>query len=728
MIQFFKLLLLCASLAPSAVAHDQLIAPGSTWKYRDNGVDLGIAWRDPAFDDSGWSSGPAQLGFGDNDEQTVVSYGPSASNKYITTYFRRQFTVANPGLYASLRVRLLRDDAAVVYVNGVEIVRSNLDPGVPVTFLSQALTGVTQAEEDTFYSFHAPAAALVAGSNVIAVEIHQNNPSSPDLSLDLELIGNTTPILTRGPYLNLGTPSSVVVRWRTDHPMASRVKYGSSPGSLTQTFDAPALVVEHEITIGGLAADTRYYYSVETPTTVLAPASTNQFFRTAPAPGSAQHFRAWIVGDCGAADANQAAVRDAYASWTGANATNLWLMLGDNAYEWGTDEEYENAVFSRYGAMLRKSPLWPTRGNHETIPGVHYGIFSMPAGGEAGGVPSGTEAYYSFDWANAHFVCLDSEGSDRSVGGAMYTWLQADLAANAQEWQIAFWHHPPYTKGSHDSDTDLQLIEMRQNFVPLLEAYGVDLVLCGHSHCYERSFLLDGHYGDSTSFNSSMKRDGGSGNPALDGAYNKPNGPHGGTVYCVAASAAKLEPNGLLDHPAMHIATYRLGSLALDITGGVLEANFIDPTGVVADRFVILHPSYTGTYCKAKVNSLGCTPAIGSSGIPSATNPTPFTISGVNVIPGKVGILLYGFAPASTPFNGGKLCIAPPVKRMPGQLARGVGICGGLYSDDFNARIQSGIDPALQTGVTVDSEYWYRDPSASFGVGLSDALQFTIGI
>ncbi|HUR28487.1 MAG TPA: metallophosphoesterase, partial [Planctomycetota bacterium] len=452
-----------------------------------------------------------------------------------------------------------------------------------------------------------------------------------------------------------------------------------------------------------------------------------QFVAPAPVAGSTEAFRAWIIGDAGTGDASQASVRDAYATWTGATATGLWLMLGDNAYDTGSDEEYQSAVFDMYGALLRKSPLWATRGNHETLAAVYSSIFSLPSGGECGGVPSGTEAYYAFDWGNAHFVCLDSQGSDRSVGGAMYTWLQTDLAASAQEWSIAFWHHPPYTKGSHDSDVDVQLIEMRENFLPLLEAHGVDLVLCGHSHDYERSFLLDGHYGDSTTFATSMKKDLGDGNPANDGAYNKIAGPNRGAVYCVAGSSGKTGGDGLLDHPAMRVAMYRLGSLVLDVAGGRLEGRFLDSTGVIVDRFVLLHPSYSGTYCKAKVNSQGCTPAIGSVGAPSATSAAPFTISCASAIPGKVGLLIYGFAPASAPFSGGKLCVASPIKRMPGQIASGFGTCGGGYADDFQARIQSGIDPALQAGVTVDAQYWYRDPPASFGVGLSDALQLTIG-
>ncbi|MGH9658630.1 MAG: hypothetical protein ACRD96_08800, partial [Bryobacteraceae bacterium] len=103
-----------------------LVDKGSLWKYFDQGTNQGTAWRALAFNDGAWPSGPAQLGYGDGDEATLISYGPNASNKYVTTYFRRTFGVGDPGLYQSLTLNLLRDDGAVVYLNGTEVFRSNM--------------------------------------------------------------------------------------------------------------------------------------------------------------------------------------------------------------------------------------------------------------------------------------------------------------------------------------------------------------------------------------------------------------------------------------------------------------------------------------------------------------------------------------------------------------------------------------------------------------------------
>ena len=281
-------------------------------------------------------------------------------------------------------------------------------------------------------------------------------------------------------------------------------------------------------------------------------------------------------------------------------------MLGDNAYYHGTDNEYQRAVFNTYPQVLPRTVLWPTLGNHDgdtadstTESGPYYDIFSLPRNGEAGGVASGTEAYYSFDYGNMHFICLDSYGTDRSADGAMMTWLEADLAANDKEWVIAFWHVSPYSKGNHDSDREDQAISMRQNAVPLLERYGVDLVLTGHTHSYERSYLIDGHYGLSDTFTDALKKTPGDGSATGDGAYRKPatvGAPHAGAVYVVAGNAGLIKTGGSLDHPAMPVSFRILGSMVLDVNGNRLDAKFLGSTGDIWDAFTILKlPEVSGS-------------------------------------------------------------------------------------------------------------------------------------
>lgn len=136
------------------------------------------------------------------------------------------------------------------------------------------------------------------------------------------------------------------------------------------------------------------------------------------------------------------------------------------------------------------------------------------------------------------------------------------------------------------------------------------------------------------------------------------------------------------------------------------------------------------TYCTAMVNSQGCTPAMNWAGAPSSTFGSGFVISATSVVNNKTGILFYGTTgPWAVPFQGGTLCVKVPLKRT--ALVNSGGApppndCSGMFSFDFNVRIASGIDPALQPGVTVNAQYWYRDPPTPSTTGLSDGIQFTI--
>lgn len=403
--------------------------------------------------------------------------------------------------------------------------------------------------------------------------------------------------VSRGPYLQLQTDDSVTVQWRTNIATDSVVRYGSSAGSLNLSMVVSGLTTEHSVTLSGLGSAQQYFYSVGDSIAPLAGDSTFHF-STAPVSGTAADTRIWVLGDSGTANANAQAVRDAYKTWADSDPADFWLMLGDNAYSDGTDAEYQAAVFDTYPEILRQLPLWSTLGNHDghsadsgTQSGPYYDIFTLPDSAQAGGLASGTEAYYSFDYANIHFICLDSYDSSRAVNGTMLQWLESDLMLNTQPWVIAFWHHPPYTKGSHDSDTEGALIDMRQNALPILESWGVDLVMTGHSHSYERSYLLDGHYGGSTTLDAvDNVLDPGDGSETGDGAYEKPGvvaAENAGAVYAVAGSSGKVSVSAL-DHPAMLVGLNSLGSLVIDVSGNRMDVVFLDGSGVVQDDFTVL--------------------------------------------------------------------------------------------------------------------------------------------
>ncbi len=461
--------------------------------------------------------------------------------------------------------------------------------------------------------------------------------------------------VTRGPYLQLGTPNSIVIRWRTDLASDSVVRYGPNAAQLTDVVSQNATTTEHVVPLGGLKPAGRYYYSVGSSAGTLAGGDTAHTFATAPTVGARAPVRIWALGDAGTGDANARAVRDAYAAFTGTRATDVWLMLGDNAYNSGTDAEYQAEVFGVYQAMLRSSVLWPTLGNHDGIAadsatqsGPYYDIFSLPAAGEAGGEPSGTEAYYAFDYANVHVICLESSETDRSPSGPMLAWLGRDLAAVHADWTIAFWHHPPYSKGSHDSDVEIELREMRANALPILEAGGIDLVLSGHSHAYERSHLLDGHYGLSSTLTGAMVLDAGDGRRGGDGPYHKNvlgPAPHGGTVYVVNGTGAKLGA-GAFNHPVMETSFSELGSLVIDVDGSVLTGQFVTSAGAVHDQFSITKPTPTPT---ASPTPTVTPPPASPTPTPTATHAPPQLnpLSGPIVVGGSVVLTGTGFTPGS---------------------------------------------------------------------------------
>ncbi|MDB5228328.1 MAG: acid phosphatase, partial [Bacteroidota bacterium] len=420
--------------------------------------------------------------------------------------------------------------------------------------------------------------------------------------------------VVRGPYLNMATQTSVHVRWRTSTATNSIVQYGTVDGSLTLNVTDNALVTNHDVTVSGLSADIRYFYSIgaSNPSMETYASGSKYFFNTLPLKGTERTTRIWALGDCGNNSSNQINVRNQYMKYIGTNHTDLLLLLGDNAYDAGMDNEYQTNFYPIYeDSVLRNVVVWPSPGNHDYANNgsrqndhaiSYYDMFTLPTNGESGGVPSGTEAYYSFDYGNIHFLSLDSYGKDSNMyymydtNGPQVRWIKQDLAANTQKWTIAFWHHPPFTMGSHNSETESDLINIRFRFIRILERYGVDLVLNGHSHVYERSYFLNGYYSSEAAFNlathslssSSAKYDSSANScPYIKGPLQKK-----GTVYVVAGSAGQMGGNPLniaYPHNAMVYSNKDIGGgLALTVQGNRLDAEWVCNDGAIRDRFTMM--------------------------------------------------------------------------------------------------------------------------------------------
>lgn len=416
--------------------------------------------------------------------------------------------------------------------------------------------------------------------------------------------------LLRGPYLQAATSTSMVVRWRTDTPTSSMVRYGITPSARTMSVELSAQATEHAVQLSGLDPATRYYYSIGYGSEVLEGDQEN-YFQTAPLPGTKGKYRFGVLGDCGTNSATQGMVRESIAKYLGQNYMNALLLLGDNAYAFGKDAEYQSNFFNHYKyAFLKKNPVFPAPGNHDysndnpdrqndhNVP--YYQIFTMPTQGEAGGVASETQAYYSYDYGNVHFLSLDSYGKEDEATrlydtlGRQVQWIKKDLAVNKnKDWIVAYWHHPPYSQGSRNSETESDLIKIRENFIRILERNGVDLILCGHSHVYERSRLIGGHYGNADTFdpaihnvsNSSGKYDG----SPQSCPYFKKTDSSKGTVYVVSGSAGQLGSKAAgFPHKAMYYSdAERSGGMVLEVESNRLDAKWIGVDGVIYDQFTI---------------------------------------------------------------------------------------------------------------------------------------------
>lgn len=425
--------------------------------------------------------------------------------------------------------------------------------------------------------------------------------------------------VSRGPYLNAATQNAVHIKWRTNTATNSVVQFGVVSGTLNQTTVDAALVTEHDVVISGLNPDTKYYYSIgaSSPVAETYYSGDKYYFTTLPVKGVERVTRIWAIGDCGNNSSNQINVRNSYMQYLGTNHTDIMMLLGDNAYENGSDAQYQESFFPQYqDSLLRNVVLWPAPGNHDydnnaTKQNTHdvpyYNIFTLPKNGESGGVPSGTEAYYSYDFANIHFLSLDSYGKDSSrysifdTTGPQVQWIKRDLAANTQKWTIAYMHHPPYTSGSHSSENEPDLKAIRERFIRILERYGVDMIICGHSHVYERSYFLNGYYTNYSTFNlathtkstSTGKYD----NTANSCPFIKTEDKATGTVYAVVGSSGKVGPGttgvllNLLTWP-QKCMTYSNrdigGGMAITINGNRLDADWVCSDGVIRDRFTMM--------------------------------------------------------------------------------------------------------------------------------------------
>ncbi|ATB27283.1 purple acid phosphatase family protein [Melittangium boletus] len=358
--------------------------------------------------------------------------------------------------------------------------------------------------------------------------------------------------LSREPYLQRVGTDSATVAFRLSASCAPTVYYGTH-GSTDQRVTAPNPATKHAVELSGLEPGTAYTYVVD-----ACGARTNPVtFSTASKPGVRRvHFT--TVGDFGSNSDDQKQVARAMLG----RAPELFLALGDNAYESGTEAEFQRNLFEPMAPLLAQVPFFAVPGNHEyeTNQGQPYfDNLYLPTSSTGG------ESYYSFDWGFVHFVAIDSScalglaPSSRCTPAAQRQWVEEDLAASTAPWKIAFMHYPPWSSGEHGSQPNI-----RKQFAPLFEEYGVDLVLTGHDHDYERSQPMKGDAVAASGTRAPVYLVVGSGGAGLRdmSTSSKP-------------SWSVLRNNG--DH----------GYLDVKAEDGTLTAQMLTPSGKVMDSFTL---------------------------------------------------------------------------------------------------------------------------------------------
>ena len=369
--------------------------------------------------------------------------------------------------------------------------------------------------------------------------------------------------LEKGPYIQNVSENSATVVWYTTGATPGTFKYGPSLSNLNTTVTTASDDV-HTVVLSGLSPDTRYYYSVGNGSTVYASGDA-YYFETYPVPATSTSFRFTAFGDCGTGDQYQYDTAEQLELLSPRSA--LHLLPGDIVYNNGGRKRYQERYFDVYWKTIRNVVFWPALGNHDVNNSCQgcawFEFFYTPANN-----PDNIENYYSFDYGPAHFVVLDDELTrEQGKTDQMLDWMDQDLEdakARGITWLIAIFHKAPYSRGSRGDDEFNQT-----NLVPRLEAQGVDLVISGHSHAYERSYLLNN-------------------NAIIDNNQNtySKNGHGPGTLYIVnGVGGGKL---GVISGKhALMAAQYGgiSGVSVFDIDGNTLTGFLKKSDGTVIDNF-----------------------------------------------------------------------------------------------------------------------------------------------
>jgi hypothetical protein len=431
--------------------------------------------------------------------------------------------------------------------------------------------------------------------------------------------------LRRGPYLMGKNATSITIKWRTDPEVRERsaIWYGERLDRLEKTAVAyephhhyPG-VREWEVTLADLKPGTLYYYAIELDHAIIAGADERHFFKTDPLKTENQVLRFWFLGDSGSNRprwdvkeppfgegqlSHPIQVRNGFRTFNRGQSLDGIILLGDNAYPFGTDRQYQAAFFNVYRDELAHTPLFPCVGNHDMDDAYPY-VFRLGSTNVDHGTGSKHPYYYSRDLGDMHLVVLDpwklwlEQTTDVTLPDwkKQLDWLKQDLSRNNQKWTVLVNHFPLYCAGNYDSDTNEPLKLLREMLVPIIDQYGLDLVIAGHDHTYQRSYLLKGLSGGRETFDPGRHRfHSGDFRPTV---IRKNHGSHSGAIYVISGTAGGSRTENPFNHPVMVPFTNEKnaprgletpGSFLLEIRNATLHGRQIDQAGRTLDEFRII--------------------------------------------------------------------------------------------------------------------------------------------
>ena len=488
------LAIIAAALVAAAWARAEdvaLVGVGDVWRYQPAVEGVPEIWSRPEFDDQDWRTGESGFGISTWGENTLFGDQLRGDGAIL---FRKSFRVEDSAGIRSLTLRCDWQGGFVAYLNGVEIARRNL-PGLPGTLVpleTQASVRYSGWAEDI--SVAGFQALLRQGTNVLAIQAHPHELGSMDVVLVPELLAN----FTRGPYLQNVQQERATVIWRTPTPQSGRVEYGLDDG-FESVVTVQSRLAAQAVELSGLLPGRRYSYRVWTGTDAAQAVSPVYSFRTLPENGDLDFA---VFGDSGAGTAAQFQVARQLAKFR----PGLVVHLGDVIYPSFGAGRADTRCLSVYRDILRTTPFFATWGNHDLYAGPepYLDVFRQPTNSTpaADHLVEGTrpEFYYSFDAGDAHFAVLFWPYSSQYYmreGCPQIRWLEGDLASSTKPWKFLMVHHPVNTSGAHRFDDYnhnqiFDRLEVADRLMPLAVKYGVQMILSGHDHNFERFHPVQG--------------------------------------------------------------------------------------------------------------------------------------------------------------------------------------------------------------------------------------------